>query len=78
MTPEQVIREALDDEMLTRTGRSVGDLASGHVTRAIVAALADAGYVIVSDGAEPDDAICRCSAAACAAGLAAFERDGGA
>ncbi len=31
-------RQLIDDEVLTRTGRSVGDLASGHVARALAAA----------------------------------------
>lgn len=35
-------RQLIDDEVLTRTGRSVGDLASGHVARP----LADAGLLV--------------------------------
>lgn len=45
MTQDEVIekaRQLIDDEVLTRTGRSVGDLASGHVARA----LADAGLLV--------------------------------
>jgi hypothetical protein len=33
------VRQAIDDEALTRTGRSLGDLASEHIARAALAAL---------------------------------------
>lgn len=52
MTRDELIekaRQLIDDEVLTRTGRSVGDLASGHVARA----LADAG--LLADPAQHDD-----------------------
>lgn len=43
MTPAEeralrsAVRECIDDETLTRTGRSVGDIASGHVADAVLA-----------------------------------------
>ena len=39
------LAEVIDDESLTRTGRSIGTLASGHVARAVLARLVELGWV---------------------------------
>jgi hypothetical protein len=51
ITPEQfeAARQAADDEALTRTDRSLGDLASEHIVRAVFAA---AGIGVASAGGE--------------------------
>jgi di/tripeptidase len=42
----EVIREALDDGALQHSGRSIGDIASGHVAEDILEALAAAGFAV--------------------------------
>lgn len=44
----EIVREAIDDEALRRTGRSIGDIASGQVARAALDALKAAGYAVVA------------------------------
>lgn len=44
----EIVRSTLDDAVMTETGRSVGDLASGRVATEIIDALVAAGYSIRS------------------------------
>jgi hypothetical protein len=70
MTGDELIekaRQLIDDEVLTRTGRSVGDLASGHVARALAdeGLLADPGLVRPMVLLRADDCDCTPSYADC-------------